>query len=100
MKKKALIIGLIAVFGVSFAAGDADAKRRKNTHLPAMAYTIVANTDVRTVQNKLAALGYDPGPADGIPGPRTFQAVRQFQQNQGLEVDGIVGPATLKALGL
>lgn len=50
--------------------------------------------DVRELQNKLASLGYDVGPIDGIFGPRTERAVIQFQKNNGLKVDGIVGPQT------
>jgi cell wall-associated NlpC family hydrolase len=38
--------------------------------------------------------------ADGVYGPITRQAVRDFQRNRGLEVDGIAGPATLGALGV
>ena len=37
---------------------------------------------------------------DGIYGQNTENAVRQFQKARGLTVDGIAGPATLKALGL
>jgi peptidoglycan hydrolase-like protein with peptidoglycan-binding domain len=39
-------------------------------------------------------------PADGIYGPQTRRAVRQFQRSKGLTVDGIAGPQTLGALGL
>src|SRR5690242_19501839 len=35
---------------------------------------------------------------DGVLGPRTTHAVREFQQSEGLGVDGIVGPATWAAL--
>jgi len=54
--------------------------------------------DVRDVQNRLAGLGYSPGDVDGAYGPATAGAVRAFQRDRGLEVDGVVGPTTLAAL--
>ncbi|MXW90932.1 MAG: hypothetical protein F4114_15320 [Rhodospirillaceae bacterium] len=45
---------------------------------------------VAAVQRALAQLGYDPGPADGIAGPKTRNAVRAFQAAAGLPVDGRV----------
>lgn len=50
------------------------------------------------LQRTLKALGYDPGPLDGIAGPRTRAAVVAFQRAQGLAADGIVGPKTLAAI--
>lgn len=44
--------------------------------------------NVKGVQSKLAALGYNPGPIDGVAGPRTQAAVRSFQADHGLPVDG------------
>ena len=38
--------------------------------------------------------------ADGITGPATREAVRDFQRAHGLSVDGVAGPMTLAALGL
>ncbi|MDH7478865.1 MAG: peptidoglycan-binding protein [Syntrophomonadaceae bacterium] len=58
----------------------------------------VSGPDVREVQNKLNVLGYYQGDIDGVFGPLTEDAVRSFQRDQELAVDGIVGPATYNAL--
>lgn len=50
------------------------------------------------VQKALAALGYRPGPLDGIWGRQTAAAVREFQSHNGLDPDGIIGPLTLGKL--
>jgi len=57
---------------------------------------------LREIQTILADLGgpYDPGPIDGIDGPRTKAAVRQFQTDHGLAVDGIAGKNTRRELFL
>ncbi|MCS6854067.1 MAG: serine protease, partial [Elioraea sp.] len=52
------------------------------------------------VQRSLAALGYDPGPVDGLSGPRTRQALAAFQRDRGLAPSGTLDGATLAALGL
>lgn len=55
--------------------------------------------DVLTLQKKLLARGYNiVGSADGVFGKKTDAAVRQFQSDQGLAVDGVVGPKTWSAL--
>jgi peptidoglycan hydrolase-like protein with peptidoglycan-binding domain len=53
---------------------------------------------VAYLQQLLIAAGHDPGPVDGIFGPRTEAAVREFQQANGLQVDGVVGIQTWTAL--
>lgn len=53
---------------------------------------------VRTLQENLALLGYRPGPADGVFGEKTEDAVILFQEAEGLYADGIAGPQTLKAM--
>lgn len=54
--------------------------------------------DVKQLQERLADLGYTPGAADGIFGSRTAAAVKAFQADHALAVDGIVGPLTWAAL--
>lgn len=53
---------------------------------------------VANVQARLKALGYEPGPIDGIRGRRTIGAVKQFQRAHGLDDDGIVDPLSGAAL--
>ena len=56
--------------------------------------------EVKTLQTKLKRWGYYTGSIDGVFGSGTKKAVIAFQKKNGLTPDGIVGPATLKALGL
>lgn len=55
---------------------------------------------VRTIQTKLKRWGYYSGSADGVYGKKTADAVRLFQQKNGLTVDGVCGEKTLAALGI
>lgn len=56
--------------------------------------------EIREYQKQLITLGYDVGPAgaDGIAGRKTIEAVRLFQADHDLVIDGIVGPATRATL--
>lgn len=54
--------------------------------------------DVKKLQETLNALRYDCGTADGIFGAKTEDAVRKFQQANGLAADGIAGKNTLALL--
>ena len=55
---------------------------------------------VKNVQQALIDRGHDSGGVDGVFGGKTQYAVIKFQQRNTLAADGIVGPATAKALGL
>ena len=49
---------------------------------------------VRELQIALQETGNDPGPIDGVFGSQTEAAVKAFQAERGITVDGIVGPIT------
>ena len=59
-----------------------------------------SGTVVTQIQKKLAAEGYYTASIDGVYGSRTASAVRRYQKDNGLKVDGICGPETLGALGI
>ena len=56
--------------------------------------------EVKQIQKKLKEWGYYNGNVDGIYGTKTFNAVKKFQSQNGLNVDGIAGEKTLAALGI
>jgi peptidoglycan hydrolase-like protein with peptidoglycan-binding domain len=55
-------------------------------------------SDVLEIQEQLAEMGFNPGPADGIYGPKTAAAVRSLQIRVGLQPDGILGVLTRLAM--
>ncbi len=55
---------------------------------------------VRQAQERLDQLGMNAGSADGVIGPQTRQAIRQFQQSHGLQVTGSLDNNTLNQLGV
>ncbi len=75
-------------------ADEADAARTRarafvpgGEPLPAAAEStlILSTTQVEELQRRLAAHGYDPGPADGVPGAQTHRAVRDYLADRGLD---------------
>ncbi len=54
--------------------------------------------DVADLQQRLNRLGFDGGYVDGVFGPKTERALREFQMNVGLGEDGRAGTQTVGAL--
>jgi len=54
--------------------------------------------DVAALQSRLTEMGFHSGRVDGIYGPMTESAVKEFQKSVGVMVDGKCGPATIIAL--
>jgi hypothetical protein len=59
---------------------------------------LMAGPAVLQIQQKLSALGYAPGKLDGVYGVATAGAVRAFQRDNKLTIDGVVGTETRAAL--
>ena len=53
---------------------------------------------VQRLQTQLKGMGFDPGKVDGVMGPRTKAAIKEFQTQNGLVADGVVGPRTAAVL--
>lgn len=54
----------------------------------------------KEIQQALADKGYFAGTVDGTWGPESIDALKRFQKDQNLDVDGKLGALSLMALGL
>ncbi|NLM20666.1 MAG: spore cortex-lytic enzyme [Peptococcaceae bacterium] len=54
--------------------------------------------EVKELQKKLLQIGYQVGKVDGVYGKSTTEAVKRFQKNRGLKVDGMAGEKTIAEL--
>ena len=93
MRRRALAVAVIAALNALLIAlaqsAYADLYKRGSS-----------GARVTEIQTRLKNWGYYDGEVDGIYGSRTERAVRWFQRQNGLSVDGQAGPQTLAALGL
>ena len=58
----------------------------------------LSRDDRRLIQLGLSEQGFDPGPADGVIGPGTRGAIRQWQTSQGREASGFLDAESVEAL--
>lgn len=56
--------------------------------------------EVVKIQERLKNWGYYDGNIDGVYGVKTAEAIKKFQEKNGLKADGIAGEKTLASLGL
>lgn len=96
MKKKIIRIVLLLVLVITFVT----TLMLQYSEVEALSKYGSRGSEVRTIQEKLKRWGYYNGSVDGIYGSQTVAAVKRFQQKNGLQVDGISGPQTLKAMGI
>ena len=58
----------------------------------------LSREEAMEMQHLLNLLGFDAGPEDGLLGPHTSSAIRAFQKERSLPLDGYPSPALLKRL--
>ena len=87
LNKKKLLASMVMVAVLSFSSAAYASFERGDD-----------GQEVLDIQKRLAALSYKVTALDGSFGPETETAVKKFQLDRGLEADGIVGPATFRAL--
>jgi N-acetylmuramoyl-L-alanine amidase len=83
-------------------AGLVEAGYRLGDRLVYLRSPMLRGDDVAELQRRLGALGFDAGRVDGIFGPATEAAVKDFERNAGLTTDGVCGRdvvAELERLG-
>ncbi|NPV74665.1 MAG: spore cortex-lytic enzyme [Pelotomaculum sp.] len=96
--KKAFVFGIACLLAV-LSGGSSFCGKQAAAQNPVL-YWGTSGDDVYRVQQRLSQWGYYTGPLDGFYGYETFRAVQDFQINNGLPPDGVVGQATWDALGL
>lgn len=75
-----------------------DADHRLGDRMVYLRSPMTRGDDVTDLQQRLGRLGFDAGWIDGVFGPDTEAALREFQRNQGVTADGVVGRETVAAL--
>ena len=98
MKKRKIFLILCLIFAICYGSAFSLLKVFSPTN--AESVYVATSSENKQIQQKLKDLGYYYGNIDGILGSQSVQAIKNFQRDYGLTVDGIVGPNTLKALGL
>lgn len=93
--KRALILALALLFLVNIVIIAAAQRARAAVYQQGS-----AGATVKEIQQRLKNWGYYTGEVDGSYGAQTEKAVKYFQEANGLESDGVVGPKTLSALGI
>lgn len=81
------LLTIVSLFTIGSPQGT-DAFSRKDVHLGD------TGSDVREMQYRLKHLGFYTGDVNGVFNYRTYNALRNFQYEFGLKIDGILGDKT------
>ena len=83
---------------IQTASNSRDANTGMKTGWPTTPIPAAFPAGITRIQRDLVELGYDPGIADGVLGPKTRAAILAFQENVGLSVTGEPSEGLEKAL--
>ena len=115
MKKNKIIFSAMILSGtIGLTAGpiwsqDVPAGKAPARDLPGPAQPMPGNQSsrqsesaeqIKAVQQALKQKGHDPGAINGVMGPQTLQALRAFQQSNGLKPTGVLDSETAQKLGI
>lgn len=89
----------MAAFLVLLAGATTSAGAMPPAPLAHAPIVLAASADeIREAQTLLSELGHDPGPIDGLVGPRVRRAIESFQRSAGLRATGAIDAPLLRAL--
>ena len=80
------------------ATGVLTTPSQANVGKPVYKSSTGGDATVRDIQAGLQRLGYNPGAADGRMGHKTAAAIRKYQQDNGMTVDGQPSQAVLDSI--
>lgn len=100
--KSGVVTGLIALLvifaAVAYAGGQQNSMQ--DQQMDQQGAMMQDPETVKQVQQALSDQGYDPGPVDGKWKPQTENALKDFQQAQGIQATGQLDQQTLASLGV
>ncbi len=91
---------MVICFAIIIAISSSMSLVINNVSSNEQAITVATSSYNKQIQQKLKDFGYYSGSIDGIMGVASINAIKQFQRDNGLTADGIVGAKTAAKLGL
>jgi peptidoglycan hydrolase-like protein with peptidoglycan-binding domain len=95
-----LLCSGVLVLGACGMGSDSGRSSSRGSATSGQASGMSSSSQISQAQQALKAKGYDPGTTDGVMGSQTQQALRRFQQANGLPATGTLDAQTAKALGV
>jgi peptidoglycan hydrolase-like protein with peptidoglycan-binding domain len=91
-----LVIGMVVAFLAVLLEGLAGSSMARTAQEPAPP----APRFVREAQRTLRDLGYQPGPVDGVVGPKTKDALAKYQRSERIQVTSRLDAETMARLDI